>query len=91
MPYNSKFFGIVIGKLRAEENLSQKVMANRIGIARSHLVALENGKKVARLDTVWKIAEAFNMKSSELIMLVELEDEENGHSQLENVWWGRRG
>ncbi len=75
MSYNSKSFGIVIGKLRVQNGLSQKDMANRAGIARTHLIALENGKKTARLDTVWRIAEAFGIRPSELILLVEAEDE----------------
>lgn len=75
MSYNSKSFGIVIGKLRVRNGLSQKDMANRAGLARSHLIALENGNKTARLNTVWKIAEAFEIRPSELISLVEVENE----------------
>lgn len=75
MSYNSKSFGIVIGKLRVQNGLSQKDMANRAGLARSHLIALENGNKTARLNTVWKIAEAFEIRPSVLISLVEVENE----------------
>lgn len=83
MLFSSNSFGLVIGKLRIQESLSQKELANRAGIARSHLVALENGKKIARLDTLWRIAEALNVKPSTLIMLIEEESEEDCYKQSE--------
>ena len=73
MPYNRKAFGVVISRMRVQKNLTQEQMSKLTGIARSHLVALENGGKVARLDTVWRIAEALNIKPSDLIRNVEIE------------------
>ena len=48
MPYNSKAFGIVIGRLRTEKGLTQERMSGLAGIARSHLVELENGNKTVK-------------------------------------------
>lgn len=81
MPYNRKTFGIVISRLRVQKDLTQEHMSKMAGIARSHLVALENGEKVARLDTVWRIAEALSIQPSDLIRNVELETKqsEDGH------------
>ena len=76
MPYNSKAFGIVIGRLRMKKGLTQEKMSGLAGIARSHLVALENGKKTVKLSTLWNIAYALDLKPSELIRLVEQEAEE---------------
>ena len=76
MPYNSKAFGIVIGRLRTSKRLTQEKMSGLAGIARSHLVALENGEKTVRLSTLWNIAYALGLKPSELIRLVEQELEE---------------
>lgn len=73
MPYNKKAFGIVISKLRVQKNLTQEQMSGCAGIARSHLVALENGEKTARLDTVWRIADALHINPSDLIREVEAE------------------
>ena len=73
MPYNRKAFGIVISKLRVQKSLTQEQMCKHAGIARSHLVALENGEKIARLDTMWRIAEALNIMPSDLIRNVEKE------------------
>ncbi len=73
MPYNSKAFGIVIGRLRTDKGLTQERLAGLAGIARSHLVALENGEKTVRLSTLWNIAYALDLKPSELIRFVEKE------------------
>lgn len=71
MPYNRKAFGIVISRLRTEKGMSQESLSAFAGIARSHLTMLENGRKTARLDTVFNIAEALGVKPSELIRMVE--------------------
>lgn len=73
MPYNSKAFGIVISRMRFERGLTQEEASGLAGIARSHLVMLENGRKVVKLDTLWRIAEAYGIKASDLIRQVEKE------------------
>ena len=87
MPYNRKAFGVVISKLRVEKGLTQERMSGLAGIARSHLVALENGEKTVKLDTMWRIADALEIKPSELIRRIEgemkpqyEEDRENGQN-----------
>ena len=74
MPYNRKAFGVVISRLRVQKGLTQESMSGLAGIARSHLAALEKGEKIAKLDTVWRIAEALEMKPSELIRETEGEN-----------------
>ena len=78
MPYNSKAFGIVIGRLRTERGLTQERMSGLAGIARSHLAALEKGEKTVKLSTLWDIALALDLKPSELIRQVEKENEQRG-------------
>lgn len=73
MPYNSKAFGVVISRLRSSKGLSQERMSGLAGIARSHLAALESGKKTVKLSTLWNIAYALDLQPSELIRLVERE------------------
>lgn len=73
MPYNRKAFGIVISSLRVQKGLTQEGMSGLAGIARSHLVALENGEKTVKLDTMWRIADALEIKPSELIQRIEHE------------------
>ena len=71
MLYNRKAFGIVISRLRFEKGLTQEEASGLADIARSHLVMLENGRKTAKLDTLWRIANAYGIKASELVRLVE--------------------
>lgn len=71
MPYNSKAFGIVVSRIRTEKGISQTRFSDMAGIARSHLTMLENGKKTIRLDTFCKIADALEIRPSELMRLTE--------------------
>ena len=75
MLYNRKTFGIVISRLRTHLDISQVQMAKSAGISRGHLSMLESGKKVIRLDTLFRIAECLGIKPSELLDLVENEDD----------------
>ena len=85
MTYNNKAFGIVIGSLRSQKGLTQTRMAELSGIARSHLAAQENGEKTVRLDTLWDIARALQMRPSELIRRVEKEIESMERKHGEEV------
>ena len=75
MPYNNKAFGVVISRLRIQKRMTQGAMSGLAGIARSRLVMLENGRKTVRLDTLWRIADALEIRPSELVCLVEKETE----------------
>ena len=78
MPYNRKAFGVVISRLRVQKGLTQERMSGLAGIARSHLVALENGEKTVKLDTLWRIADALEINPSELIRKIEKENQQEG-------------
>lgn len=71
MPYNSKSFGTVVSRLRMRKGLSQEKLSGLAGISRSHLAAIENGKKTVRLDTLWRLADALGVKPDELIRMAE--------------------
>ena len=73
MPYNRKAFGVIISRMLFEKGLTQEEASGLAGIARSHLVMLENGRKVVKLDTLWRIADAYGIKASDLIRQVEEE------------------
>ncbi len=74
MPYNRKAFGVVISRLRVEKGLTQESLSGLAGIARSHLTALENGEKTVKLDTMWRIADALEVRPSEMIRMIECEE-----------------
>ena len=63
--------GKAIRSLRIAQNWSQEVLSGLSDIPRSHLSAIETGSKKANLDTLGKIAAAFDMPLSELIRKAE--------------------
>lgn len=68
--------GKVIRALRREKGLSQEVLSGLAGIARTHLSMIENGTMKASIETVSKIAQALELRPSELLALAE-ERQEN--------------
>ena len=76
MLYNKKAFGVVISTLRVQKGLTQEKLSGLAGIARSHLVALENGEKTVKLDTMWRIADALEIRPSDLVRRTEAESAE---------------
>lgn len=65
--------GRVIRRLRKEAKMSQEVFSGFVGIARSHLSMIENGQKQANFETIWKIANAFEIPPHKLVQLIEAE------------------
>ena len=73
MKFNKNSAGIVIRRLRKERNLSQEVFSGLAGIARSHLAMIETGTKQPNFETIWRIANAFDLPPHKLVRLVEEE------------------
>lgn len=73
MKYDFYIIGMVVRQLRQSKEMSQEVLSGLAGIARSHLAMIETGKKVANVETLWKIAQALEMPLSELIRHAENE------------------
>ena len=65
--------GRAVRKLRVERNLSQEVASGFAGIARSHLAMIETGTKQPNFETIWAIANGFNITPHELVQLIEEE------------------
>lgn len=65
--------GRVVRRLRRERRLSQEVFSGFAGLARSHLAMIESGEKQANFETVWRIANAFDLRPSELVAMIEAE------------------
>ncbi|OGS33139.1 MAG: hypothetical protein A2474_01320 [Elusimicrobia bacterium RIFOXYC2_FULL_34_12] len=55
-----KFIGKKIKEERLKRNLTQQEVADSAGITGNFLSYIENGKKQASLDTIYKIANALN-------------------------------
>lgn len=71
MQFQKKAVGEAIRALRTERALSQEVLSGLAGIGRTHLTMIENGDKLPNFETIWKLAEAFDLRPSELIARIE--------------------
>ena len=77
MQFNNSAVGRTIRKLRNNKGISQDVLSGFAGIARTHLTMIENGDKQANFETLWKIANALDMRPSALVAQIEAEIERN--------------
>ena len=68
---NPIIVGNVIANFRKKKKLSQEVVSGLADIGRTHLSAIERGVRKPTLDTFFKIADALNIKPSELIKMIE--------------------
>ena len=71
--FNRLAAGKVIRQLRTKRKLTQEVFSGLAGIARSHLAMIESGSKQPNFETIWRIANAFNIPPHELVKQIELE------------------
>lgn len=67
----------VIKSIRKEHGISQEILSGLSGIARSHLAMIETGTKQPNFETIWKIANALNLKPHELVKKIEEKAIEN--------------
>ena len=75
--FNNLAIGRVIRHLREEKGTSQEVFSGFAGLARSHLGMIETGDKQPNFETIWRIANAFEIKPHELVKLIEAEIEKD--------------
>lgn len=75
--FDNSAVGRTIRNLRNKKGVSQDVLSGFAGIARTHLTMIENGDKQANFETLWKIANALDMRPSDLVAQIEAEIERN--------------
>lgn len=73
--FDNMAVGRAVRKLRMKKNLTQEVFSGLVGMARSHIAMIENGDKQANFETIWRIANAFDLYPHELVKLIEEEIE----------------
>ncbi|MDL2237051.1 helix-turn-helix transcriptional regulator [Christensenellaceae bacterium OttesenSCG-928-K19] len=73
MNFDNKAVGYTIKRIRKEKGLSQEVFSGLAGLARSHLAMIETGDKQPNFETIWRIANAFEMCPYELVKAIEEE------------------
>ncbi|NBJ88672.1 helix-turn-helix domain-containing protein [Acutalibacter sp. 1XD8-36] len=78
MEFRAEAMAIVIRRLRKKRKLSQEVLSGLAGMERSHLGMVETGGRIPNMYTIWRIADALDMRPSELVVLIEEEMEKMG-------------
>lgn len=68
---DSVVVGKVIQEIRERKNISQEVISGLADIGRTHLSAIERGVRKPTLETLFKIADALNVKPSEIVKTIE--------------------
>ena len=68
---DSVVVGKVIQEIRERKNISQEVISGLADIGRTHLSAIERGVRKPTLETLFKIADALNVKPSEIVKMIE--------------------
>ena len=64
-------FGRLVKVLRAEDGISQKQAADRVGVERNFISLVERGEQEPRLTTIKGFADGFNLRLPELFERVE--------------------
>jgi len=75
LSYDHTVTGRVIRRLRLERGMSQEVLSGIAVISRSHLAEIESGRDNANVETLWRIANALDIRLSDLLRKVEDEIE----------------
>ena len=70
-----QIFGSILKEVRNQKNISQNELANLAELDRTYISLLERGLRQPTIETVFKIAEALNIKASTLIQKIEIYNE----------------
>lgn len=57
-----------IKHLREKANITQEELANRIGVSRTHMNKMENGKKKITMTNALRLAEIFNVTLNDIFL-----------------------
>lgn len=68
---NAEIIGCVLRELRENKGLTQEQLSGLAALDRTHYSKLERGLRSPTIETVFKIAQALDMKPHEIIMLIE--------------------
>ena len=66
-----KIVGEAIAHCRKSKKISQEVLSGLADIGRTHLSAIERGERKPTLETLFKISNALNMRTSDLVREIE--------------------
>ena len=60
-------FGANLQYFREKAGLSQAALADRMGVDRAHISAMDRGQQNVTIITLWHVAEALDVKPAELL------------------------
>ena len=60
-------FGANLRRYRLEAELSQEAVAERMGVDRAHVSAMERGQQNVTIITLWHVAQALSVKPADLL------------------------
>lgn len=83
MQFDNRAVGVVICRYRKERGMTQELLSGLAGIARSHLSMIEKGTKQPNFETIWRIADALEIRPSELVAEIEAEVRLLTHNSLQ--------
>lgn len=89
----NKRLGNTIRAIRQMRGLTQEQLAERVGLDKSYLGRLENGRRTTTLETIKRIADALNVNYAVLLLFTEIDDPHLGEfttATFEHVWKGFR-
>jgi CheY-like chemotaxis protein/transcriptional regulator with XRE-family HTH domain len=67
----NKYFSNVLKQLRQTRGFSQEILSEKAGLHKNYISELERGIKSPTLSTIVKIAKAFNISVSDIIVMIE--------------------
>lgn len=70
---DSVLIGKVISRARRSKGASQEVLSGLADISRTHLSAIERGKRKPTLETFWRISVALGIRPHDLLSQIEAE------------------
>ena len=70
---DAEVVGRVIQRFRESKGLSQEVVSGLADIGRTHLSAIERGGRKPTLETFFRIADALQVKASDIMAAIEKE------------------
>lgn len=68
---DAKLVGKVIQEYREKRGLSQEVVSGLADIGRTHLSAIERGVRKPTMETFFRLADALDVRPSELVKIIE--------------------
>ena len=66
-----KTVGEVIADFRRKKGISQEVISGLADIGRTHLSAIERGERKPTLETLYRLANAVDVKMSDIVLAIE--------------------